>query len=416
MEICGMSEHYELITICRICKSSKLQSIIHLGEQPLANSLLSEKKENEIFVPLELMRCDDCTTIQLSVNVKPELMFNDYYWVTGTTNTALSHLKNLTKILQDKNSIEKPRLLEVGCNDGSLLKLLDEDSFGELIGVDPAKNIVDRIEANNLQLFAEFFDLDFAKRFIKSNKLVDFVVARNVFSHVPDVVQCLEAVSILLEQNGIFVMEFHEATKIVSEFHYDSIYHEHTFYHSIRSISEAASRAGLYPFDIETSPISGGSFIIFFDKRIRDKSKQLVKYEELEINSGVLNYDKWEFFAQNSKSNIEETRKYLISNKSKKICGFGASARSSTLMNAVGKEFRNLVGIADNNQYKSKKFSPGLHLLIDNPHKIININVDIIILFPFNFEQEILSYLKDELNWSGEVFIPLPSKPRIIKI
>ena len=416
MEICGMSEHYKLISVCRICNSSELQSIIYLGEQPLANSLLVDKDENEVFIPLELIRCDACTTIQLSVNVNPELMFNEYYWVTGTTHTALNHLENLTKFLQAKNGKEKPRLLEVGCNDGSLLKMLEEISFGELIGVDPAKNIVDRINSKGLQLFSEFFDLDFAKRFVKNNDLVDFIVARNVFSHVPDVVKCIEAVSMILNKDGIFVVEFHEATRIVNEFHYDSIYHEHTFYHSIRSISEAASRAGLYPFDIDISPISGGSFILYFDKKIRSKSRKLINYEELEINSGVLTHDKWKFFAENSKSNIEEIRKFMTLNKAKKISGFGASARSSTLMNAVGDEFKSLVGIADNNPHKCKKLSPGLHVLIDNPREVINKSVEIIILFPFNFEREILSFLKHDLKWSGEVYLPLPSRPRVITI
>jgi SAM-dependent methyltransferase len=416
MEIYGMSEHYELITICRICKSNKLQSIIYLGDQPLANSLLKDKAEKEIFVPLELMRCDACTTIQLSVNVNPELMFKEYFWVTGTTNAALSHLENLTKFLQAKNNKEMPRLLEVGCNDGSLLKLLKENSFGELMGVDPAKNIIDSIDSEGLQLYAEFFDLKFAKKFITNHKLVDFVIARNVFSHVPDVVQSLEAVSTLLDKDGIFVMEFHEANKIVNEFHYDSIYHEHTFYHSIRSISEAALRAGLHPFDIDTSPISGGSFILYFDRKIRDKTKKLINYEESENNSGVLTYDKWKYFADNSKLNITAIRNYLVTNDSKKICGFGASARSSTLMNAVGKEFKSLVGIADNNSHKSRKFSPGLHILIEKPCELINSSVEIIILFPFNFEEEILNYLKGNLNWSGEVFIPLPNNPRIITI
>lgn len=411
-----MSENYQLILNCRICKSSKLQSIINLGEQPLANSLLNDAKTSEITVPLELIRCDNCTTVQLSVNVSPEIMFNEYYWVTGTTKTAMDHLESLAKSLQAKIAKNKPRLLEVGCNDGSLLKVLQKNSFGELIGVDPAKNIIDQINSKDLQLFTNFFNLEFAKNFTDNYEPVDFVVARNVFSHVPDVVQCLEAVSMILNEDGIFVMEFHEATKILNEIHYDSIYHEHTFYHSIRSISEAASLVGLYPFDIETSPISGGSFIVYFDRKIRDKTANLIDHEKTEIDSGVLTLDKWKTFAELALLNIEEIRKYLQFNSTKKICGFGASARSSTLMNAVGSKFKTLIGIADNNPIKNKKYSPGLHLLIDKPMEIIDKSTEIIILFPFNFEDEILDYLRKELKWSGEVFIPLPSIPRIIKI
>jgi 2-polyprenyl-3-methyl-5-hydroxy-6-metoxy-1,4-benzoquinol methylase len=409
-----MPDNLQVIVNCRICHSADLQSILNLGNQPLANSLIDSEVENEIYAPLEIVRCNSCTTVQLSVNVNPELMFKDYLWVTGTTKTALEHLTKFSDLIDKKLEINGKSLLEVGCNDGSLLKILNQKNFKKLIGVDPAKNIIDRIDIPGIELYSQFFNLEFSRKFLKSSKKIDVVVARNVFSHVPDIVSCLKAVNEILTDDGVFIMEFHEASKIVEEFHYDSIYHEHTFYHSIKSITTAARMAELHPFDIDFSPISGGSFIVYFSKIIRNKTQALLEIEAKELASGVQNYEKWLDFARASKNNILIIKNYLATNQHRKICGFGASARSSTLINAVGHDFKQLTGIADNNLLKQGKKSPGIHIVIDKPDKIIDEKTEIIIIFPFNFEQEIINFLRNELLWSGEIFLPLPTKPRII--
>lgn len=412
-----MLNNYDVITNCRICDSIKIDSILNLGDQPLANALrLSNDLTEEIYIPLEIIRCDNCTTIQLSVNVKPEIMFKEYFWVTGTTKTATDYLKKLSNFIFERCTKKKPSLLEVGSNDGSLLKILRNKEFGQLFGVDPAKNLVESINEPQVIFYADFFNLDFTSNFLKLHEKVDIVVARNVFSHVPDLVNCLKGVSNVLNRDGLFVIEFHEANKILNEIHYDSIYHEHTFYHSIKSISEAAKAAGLYPFDIELSPISGGSYILFFSNGLKQKTPRLIEYEIKEINSGVLTIEEWKKFARKSLENLEDIREYIKNNETKNICGFGASARSSTLINAIGDECSSLVGLADNNPLKQGKLSPGMHLKILNPKNLINKDIDIVIIFPFNFENEIMSFIKDSLNWSGEIYLPLPNTPRILTI
>ena len=412
-----MQKSYKLITNCRICDSSKIESILNLGNQPLANALRETNDlTEEIYIPLEIIRCNNCTTVQLSVNVDPDIMFKEYFWVTGTTKTATDHLEKLSTFISKRCVKRNPSLLEVGSNDGSLLKILKKRDFGQLYGVDPAKNIVDSINESEIIFYTDFFDYNFTNSFTESNGNVDIVIARNVFSHVPDLVNCLKGVANLLVEDGLFIMEFHEATKILTEIHYDSIYHEHTFYHSIKSISEAAKIAGLNPFDIEVSPISGGSFILFFSKKLKEKTTNLIEYEISENNSGVLTFQKWEEFAKRSLKNIEDIREYLSKNTDRRVCGFGASARSSTLVNAIGSGCQNIVGIADNNTLKQGKVSPGMHLQIESAKKLITSNIDIVVVFPFNFEEEIISFLKNTLNWSGEVYLPLPNAPRVIQI
>ena len=416
MTLSDSSEDYSDITQCRICNSSKLQTVLDLGIQPLANALreANDRSEEKKF-PLVLIRCKNCTSIQLSVNVNPKLMFQDYLWVTGTTNTAREHCVSIAREicgLVDEN----PTILEIGSNDGTLLKAFREISNGVLYGVDPALEISNSARQLGIDIRTEFFTSKFAERFRKESGRVNVVIARNVLSHVPDLLDVMKGIDDVLDQNGIFVVEFHEASKILSEIHYDSIYHEHTFYHSIRSMGEAQKSVGLIPFDLLESPISGGSYILISSRDVRPPSKRLMKAMEKEELLGVQSEKAWIEFSRLAKENLTLIREFLISNADVKVKAFGASARSSTLMNAIGPAALLLSEIADNNSLKWGKHSPGLYRPIGSPRHVIDDSVDIVFVCPFNFEEEIVSYLKHELNWKGKVYLPLPGKPRIYTI
>lgn len=130
-----MQKSYKIITNCRICDSSKIDSILNLGNQPLANALReADDTTKEICIPLEIIRCDNCTTVQLSVNVDPDIMFKEYFWVTGTTKTATDHLEKLSTFILKRCIKSNPSLLEVGSNDGSLLKILKKTILDNCMG------------------------------------------------------------------------------------------------------------------------------------------------------------------------------------------------------------------------------------------------------------------------------------------
>lgn len=411
-----LDEDCSEIKQCRICHSSKLQIILDLGFQPLANALreINDKSKEKKF-PLVLIRCNKCTSIQLSVNVNPKLMFQDYLWVTGTSNTAREHCARIAKAICELTN-PNPAILEIGSNDGTLLKAFREISNGDLYGVDPATEISNSIRATDIRIVTKFFTSHFAEGFRSEFGSVDVVVARNVLSHVPDLLDVMRGIDLVLGQHGIFVVEFHEAAKIMSEIHYDSIYHEHTFYHSIRSMSEAQKSVGLIPFDLMKSPISGGSYILISSREVREPSIRLIKAMENEDLLGVQSESAWMKFAAEAKINLSSIQDFLSSASDKKIKAFGASARSSTLMNAIGPPALALNEIADNNPLKWGKLSPGLARLINSPKEVIDDSVDVVFICPFNFEDEIVAYLQNELGWHGQVFLPLPGKPRIYSI
>jgi len=412
MKPLDLNTDFKTIINCRICNSEKLQEILDLGIQPLANNLQSfEEQTLERKFPLILLRCSDCTSIQLSVNVNPNLMFQEYLWITGTSQSARDHCDNLAEYISEFSK-EFSVILEIGSNDGTLLKALKEKTNSMLHGVDPAQNIIESFQEDGIQNHNSFFDLNFASSFYSKFGAVDVVIARNVLSHVPDILEVMNGIDLILAPEGICLIEFHEASKILTEIHYDSIYHEHTFYHSIKSMTKALSHVGLIPFDLIKSPISGGSFVLVSSRNGIKANSRLNEAEQFEESLGVHDEKAWINFAKLSKINLTSINKYLTENSNRKIRAFGASARSSTLINAIGDNSKYLTAIADNNPLKWGKYSPGQHLLIDSPKKIIEKDTEIVFICPFNFETEITTYLAKELDWHGEVVLPLPNQIR----
>ena len=338
-------------------------------------------------------------------------MFQEYLWITGTSQSARDHCDNLADYISEFSK-EFSVILEIGSNDGTLLKALKEKTNSKLHGVDPAQNIIESFQEDGIQNHNSFFDLNFASSFYSKFGAVDVVIARNVLSHVPDILEVMNGIDLILAPEGICLIEFHEASKILTEIHYDSIYHEHTFYHSIKSMTKALSHVGLIPFDLIKSPISGGSFVLVSSRNGIKASSRLNKAEQFEESLGVHDEKAWINFEKLSKRNLTSINKYLIENSNRKIRAFGASARSSTLINAIGDNSKYLTAIADNNPLKWGKYSPGQHLLIDSPKEIIEKDTEIVFICPFNFETEITTYLAKELDWHGEVVLPLPNQIR----
>lgn len=416
MTLLDLDEDCEFINSCRICDSKDLHVVLDLGVQPLANALREQDDSSEEKrFPLILLRCRSCTCIQLSVNVNPKLMFQNYFWVTGTTDTARDHCQRLaeeiSKYLEDNQNV-----LEIGSNDGTLLREISKFTSGKIFGIDPAVGIYQDSGDSRITMLTDFFTTNFASRFRNEIGQINLIVARNVLSHVPDLKDVFAGIELVLSPSGIFIVEFHEATKILSEIHYDSIYHEHTFYHSIKSMTEAQSKIGLVPFDILKSPISGGSHVLISSRIPMPPSLRLLQALRDEEKSGVQSESAWMDFANKSKENITEIRGFLTENRDSMLIAFGASARSSTLINAVGTVANSLNAIADNNPLKWSKLSPGIHLPIGSPMSLIDKNVKVVFICPFNFEEEIVKYLQIDLNWHGQVYLPLPGKPRLYSI
>jgi SAM-dependent methyltransferase len=409
---------HEEIICCRICNSNDLYLVIDLGNQPLANALISDPDNAEGAAPLRLIRCDNCAAIQLSINVDPKILFSNYVWVTGTSKSSIDHCAWLAGEINNLIHVEQNQILEIASNDGTLLKELQKFSKNTL-GVDPAENIAEMAARDGVRTLPVFFTADSAVDIVKNEGLFDVVIARNVFSHIPDPIGILNGMASCLDKNGIAVIEFHRADVILNELHYDSIYHEHTLYQSIDSMCRLATNAGLVAFDIKPSPISGGSWILFLRHKGNNLfiSSQLENAIAAEIESGVLTKNSWTNFSLK----VEKHRNQLTLEiaervkQGKKVIAFGASARSSTILNATNIDSEQIACIADNNPLKQNSFSPGKNIKIKSVAEALDEKPDVILLLAFNFRNEIELSLRNEFNWAGELIVPFPGEIECVK-
>jgi len=409
----GDRRMFETIHHCRICDSRQLNEVINLGNQPPANSLYNDLSTKPPLVPLRLLFCEECTTVQLGESVDPEYLFNDYLWVTGTSDMAKEHRNYFLDNALSRSNKACPTVVGIGSNDGTFLESF-KNAGCQVLGIDPAKNIADEATENGIPTIAEFFNEDVANRVCSDQGKVDMVTARNVIPHVKEIHSVIKGMGILLDDDGIGVIEFHSGGLIMSGLHYDSIYHEHLFYFSLKTITSLLKRHSLHIFDLTTSPISGGSWVIYFSKDIRPKSSALIKAEHEEKISGLNNYETWLEFSKKVKKHSEEL-KQLILNQKTKVLAYGASARSSTLLNYCEIDFNHISSIIDKNPMKHGLLTPGTKIPIISFEKALDqINEEtVILLLAWNLSNEVMTELR-ESNYTGKFIIPLPNMPKVV--
>lgn len=405
------------ITNCRVCESRKLKTFFDLGKHPLANSLLKTPDQKERFNPLSLSWCANCHLVQINQTVDPKELFSKYVWVTGTAKTTLGYAQEFcNRVLKQLKSHNNGLALEVGSNDGTFLAPFKKKGL-QVLGVDPAQNIVKIANSNSIPTKCAFFGEKFAKKILNERGPASIVIARNVLAHVADTRGFVQGLETILDEQGLLVIEVHYAKVILEELHYDAIYHEHICYFTLKNLEKLLNDFGLYIFDIEESPISGGSIVVYAKKYKGDESSELKNYRKKEEKDGTNTSESWENFAKRA---MRHRRKLLnILNKAKEkgtVVGYGASARSSTLLNFCGIDSKTISAIADANPLKHNLFTAGTHIPVASPEVVMKLKPKFVVILAWNFADEIMEILKSRFNYNGECIIPLPNMPRKTRI
>lgn len=408
---------YNSIKKCRICGDDRITTVFNLGEQPPANSLRSLLREKLPKIPLTICHCERCATVQLTDTVRPDYLFSHYVWVTGTSAMVKGY-----RMAFYRKSIEyfkKRRLfvMEIASNDGTFLEPYKNNGH-RVLGIDPAKNIARIANDRGIPTIAEFFGKDIARGIVSKYGTADFVFARNVLPHVAGIDDVISGMRYCLDGKGVGAAEFHYAKVILDGLHYDSIYHEHLCYFSIRSFSFLLKKHGLHVFDVMESPINGGNIVLYFSKNKRTVSRTLKKMIENEEKSGLNSLKAWEKFSIRCRDHKAKLISMIRAEMKRglAVVGYGASARSSTLLNFCGINRKHLLCIADMNPLKHNKYTAGTDIPILHPDAVFLKNPGLVLLLAWNFEYEILSLMRDKYGFRGKVIIPLPGKPRIIDL
>jgi hypothetical protein len=405
------------LDFCRVCGGKNIEQFFDLGKQPPANSLLRNPGDKEDFYPLALSWCCGCNLVQLNYTADPEKLFSEYVWVTATSQTArdfseIFYKELVSRVRPGKNGY----VLEIASNDGTFLLPFIKNGY-KVLGIDPARNIAKIAEENGVPTKCVFFGRETAEDIVKEKGMAEMVFARNVLPHVANTRDFVNGLQYCLSQDGVLAIEVHYAGKILDELHYDSIYHEHLCYFTFKSLERLLNDFNLFVFDIGKSPISGGSLVVYAkrDKVEEKPSVQLYRNQEKENRTNEL--AKWKEFAEKSVSHREKLLSILknLAEEEKKVVGYGASARSSTMLNFCGIGPQQLSTIADQNPLKQNLFTAGTHIKIKDPKDVMTEEPNYVLILAWNFAEEIINNLKEKFNYKGGVIIPLPNDIKILE-
>lgn len=412
------------VDTCRCCGSSRLFRYLDLGLQPLANSYVKEVPEHEPHFPLQVDYCEVCSHSQLSVVVDPDLMYRNYLYVSGTTETFRKHQQALAedavrRVLQRDGA--PLTVLDIAANDASQLAQFKELGCA-VWGVDPARNLQKLSHEKGIRVVCGYWGSELAEKIASGNQSFippqevggpdlhvigprlpqqyDIITATNVFAHVADPLDFLLGCKEVLSKQGKLFIEFPYGNRTVKECQFDQIYHEHLSYFTVRSMAYLVDRAGLVIEDIVETPIHGGS-IRFVIRRPEERQgweeeHGPVVWEkiEAEIYDGLSNLETYQAYAEAVEKNRADLKElvYRLRLEGYQVLGYGASAKGNTMLNYFGIQ---LDAIVDDNPLKHDYLTPGTHtpivaptFLIDRPGKLAYV------VLSWNFWKEIKSRIQ----------------------
>jgi len=403
------------IDACRVCHCPELQGFLDLGAQPLANALPEAQAGADPAYPLRLSWCPRCSLVQLDHTVAPEVLFSEYIWVTSTSSGARAYAERFCeRLLARAGDRGRERyVLEIASNDGTFLRPFQKRGM-DVLGIDPATNIADVANRSGVPTRAAFFGPGEAKALLAERGAPGILFARNVLPHVADLHGFVEGLRLLMADGALLAVEVHYAGRILEELHYDSVYHEHLCYYSLRSLAALLGAHGIHVHDLAESAISGGSVVLFGSLEDRPKTEVLRRAETEEAARGVNALASWQDFAAGADQHRDRFRSLLSDahERGETVCGWGASARSATLLNFCGVGADWITSIADRNSRKCGRCSPGTRIPIRAPSEVMALEPDCMVILAWNFLEEILTELRTVYGFAGWVVVPFPHPPR----
>ena len=353
-----------------------------------------------------------CGHVQLSVTVPPEIMFRNYLYVSGTSETIPAHFAEYAKDVAERFVPKGGLVVEIGSNDGTLLRAFDRGAV-RVLGVEPARNIAAMANAAGIPTLDEFFGEPIGAEIAAKHGRASAIIGNNVVAHIDDLHGLMNGVTTLLEEGGVFVAEFPYLVELLEKTAYDTIYHEHLSYFSVASVVDLASRHGLRLVDVRRVGVHGGSIRVFISRE-GDASPEVKKLVDLEEQIGLRSGRPLGPFVQAVGRQREDLRRVLGEIRlSRHVAGYGAPAKGNTLLNYCGIDRSVLDFIVDRSPLKHGLLTPGTHIPVEPPEHLLASGVRDTLLLAWNFADEILRQQQDYRSKGGRFIVPIPI-PRVV--
>jgi len=393
-----MSNDYLSLDRCLCCDAGGLIPVLDLGAQPLANSYHDNKAPLPHF-PLAINLCGKCFHAQQRVAVNPDLMFKQYSYVSGTSQTLRDYFDTFAKeVIGRISGPTGKKVLDIACNDGSQLASFIKHGW-RAWGVDPAENLVDRARATGAQVLCEYWTPEAAK---KLGEKFDVIIAQNVFAHVADPYAFLQSSKLVMHEGSKLFIQTSQADMILNG-EFDTIYHEHISFFSARSMQTLAHRAGLFVEDIFITPVHGGSYVFVLGTN-QDESKAQARLDH-EEKEGRYTAGFFHRFADKARAAVRELKEVLgkYAARGYTLIGFGAAAKGNTLLN-----FANITleYIVDENPLKQNLYTPGMNIPIYAASRLTEQQGKVLVVpLAWNFFDEIYRKVKTLRPGHDDIFV-----------
>jgi SAM-dependent methyltransferase len=409
-----MQNNIEIITECRLCKSNSIKDVLPFGEVALANSYPQSKDEPEDLFSLTLVKCDECGHIQLKETINPKKLFSNYLYSSSDSPSLVRHFNEYAQDITTRfcKNGNKYSILDIGSNDGILLKELESYNLGQLIGIDPAENISERAKSiKDAKIIVDFFNIESSQKIKDEFGPINIICANNVFAHVDKLDSMIEGIVNCLDTNGVFVFENAYLLDTIKGLYFDQAYHEHLQYYGIIPLIKYLGKYGMEIFDIKRVNTQGGSFRIFTKKKENTNlaiSQNVSDFVNKEIEFDLYSDQTYINFI-NKLNDLKSNLQYLINkiqSEGKTISCYGCPAKFALFTKFFDLDSNIIKYVVDDSTLKQGRFSPGKKIPIVSRDYFYNNPTDYCIVSVWNMANAIVNNNKD---YKGKFIIPMPT-------
>jgi 2-polyprenyl-3-methyl-5-hydroxy-6-metoxy-1,4-benzoquinol methylase len=382
---------------CVLCGSERLFEFLDLGFHPHSDQFRDNKEEPEMTYPLALVQCEECELVQLSYIVDREEMFTkDYLYESSITNTALEHWNEFADTVLSKVDISEGLVVDIGGNDGTLLERFKERGM-QVLNVDPAFEVTPISVRRGIPTITSFWK----KGLVKD---ADIILGTNVFAHISDYNGFMDAVDDSLKDDGVFIFESPYLGEFIKGVEFDTVYHQHVTYLSLKPTVRFLDRVGMEIFDIDFTPLHGGSFRCYIARKGKREIKPIV---QASIDAEDFSREVLVEFAEKSQKIRTDLMSFLwkIKSEGKSIAAVSAPAKGMTLLNYCGIKDNLIDFVTERSTLKQGRYTPGSHIRIVSDEELVKRQPDYALILAWNFKEEII---RNNPDYKGTWIVAIP--------
>lgn len=401
------------MTDCIVCGTTDVEEFLDLNKTALANKFLRPEDVDgaEPAYPLRVGFCHECNHVQLMERVPPHAMFDDYLYISSMSDTLVEHLQGLAATVSGRFALtENDLVVDVGCNDGTLLKGF-RASGAKTLGVEPAANLAAMTRESGIDVVNAYFGQETATALRAERGAAKVIVLTNVFPHLPFLDDFMRGVDALLDNDGVLVLEAHYLQDLLAHRAFDTVYHEHVSYWALRPMMRLFAAYGMEVVDVERLPIHHGQLRVFARRKgVETPSPKVAALTAQEVEAGLDRFATFRAFADQVRGLKDDLWRLLeeLSEDGRTVAAYGAPAKGSTLLSFFEIGPDEVPYIADKSPLKQGRVTPGTHIPVVSPDRIATDKPDYMILLAWNFADEIMAQQADYRARGGRFIIPVP--------